>query len=56
VDPEADNIGFGEFVMREFAGDTPAAHHIGAITDMDDLDLFGADHKNGGAVVNQAVE
>ena len=43
-------------VMREFAGDTPAAHHIGAVADMDDLDLLGADHENGGAVVHQAVE
>src|ERR1700687_3099332 len=42
--------------MGEFASDTPAAHHIGAVADMDDLDLLGADHQNGGAIVDQAIE
>ena len=42
--------------MGEFAGNPPAAHDIGAIANMDDLDLLGADHQDGGTVVDQAIE
>src|SRR5450830_236032 len=56
VDPEANDISFGELVMCEFAGDTATAHHIGAVANMDDLDLLRADHENGRATMDQAIE
>ena len=34
VHPEAHDVFFGQFVGAQFAGDAPAAHHVGAIADV----------------------
>ena len=53
---QTNDIGLGKLVAGELADDAFIAHDVGAITDVHDFNLLGADHEDGRAIVHQAIE
>src|SRR4051812_24712882 len=54
--PQSHDVLLCQLVAREVPGDAPLAHHIGAVADMADLDLFGRDHQRRRAFRDKAVD